>query len=476
MTDQARGIFTQYLFVDESTYGVEPGSPSAGKVFLSSFGLDRSRPLETSKVLTGKRVANKTYEGNTDVKGSIETELNAEWIGYLLKHALGTVTSNAGGAVDEVTVSAAGSNYTSPPTVTFSGGGASTQATGTAKMGVSAIAVTAGGSGYTSAPTVHFSGGSSSTPATAHAVLTAGAVTSIVVDTPGYGYLTNPTVTLIGGGGSGATATSTIKLVDIVLATLGVGYVTAPSIGFSGGAGSGAAATASITTSSHKFEIADTLPTSFRLEMDTGLAGSHRYWRYGGLRVNAMDVTFPQSGPITCMWDLLGSNTVTASSSMDSTPDNFGHDTFVGFQATIRSGGTALANVKSCKLRLENNLATDGYVVGSASRVNAIEGEAKITIEMESLWDDDALVTLAENSTETYVTATVQRGNADGSLGNERIKFEIGPLKYELGAPRVTGPAGILVSHKATAYRSPSDTKNDRGGLKVWLRNSITGY
>lgn len=77
---------------------------------------------------------------------------------------------------------------------------------GTDPQGVATIAVSAGGSGYTVAPSVSvtdptgqgFSG---------HAVLTAGAVTSIVVDHPGYGYTgAPPTATLTGGDGSGATA------------------------------------------------------------------------------------------------------------------------------------------------------------------------------------------------------------------------------------------------------------------------------
>lgn len=60
------------------------------------------------------------------------------------------------GAVSAVTVTAGGSNYNYPPTVTFTGGGG-TGATATAVLTggvVTAITVTAGGSGYTSDPTV----------------------------------------------------------------------------------------------------------------------------------------------------------------------------------------------------------------------------------------------------------------------------------------------------------------------------------
>lgn len=79
---------------------------------------------------------------------------------------------------------------------------------------ISTITVTAGGSGYTSPPTVTISApnafGLGFTQATATAVLTGDAVTSITVTNGGTGY-TSATVTLSGGDGSGATATANLQ-------------------------------------------------------------------------------------------------------------------------------------------------------------------------------------------------------------------------------------------------------------------------
>ena len=73
-----------------------------------------------------------------------------------------------------VTMTSGGSGYTSAPTVTFSGGGATTQATGIAIIVngmVTGVEIESTGSGYASAPTVSFSGGGFITPATATAAL-----------------------------------------------------------------------------------------------------------------------------------------------------------------------------------------------------------------------------------------------------------------------------------------------------------------
>lgn len=76
--------------------------------------------------------------------------------------------------VESVTIKAGGSGYTSNPTVTFSGGGATEQATGTAvRTGTTITGVTVidGGSGYETLPTIAFTGGGGSN-AQANATLT----------------------------------------------------------------------------------------------------------------------------------------------------------------------------------------------------------------------------------------------------------------------------------------------------------------
>jgi hypothetical protein len=71
------------------------------------------------------------------------------------------------------------------------------------------ITVDAGGTGYTSAPTVSFSGGGGS-GAKAVATVSGGAVTSVEFTQRGHGYTSAPSVSFSGGGGSGASATVTI--------------------------------------------------------------------------------------------------------------------------------------------------------------------------------------------------------------------------------------------------------------------------
>ena len=84
----------------------------------------------------------------------VSVTINVSGSGYLTTPTVNARTD----IITGFTISSWGFNYTSPPTVTVSGGGSSNQSTGTAVLtngGVSSITVgNSGGSGYTSQPTV----------------------------------------------------------------------------------------------------------------------------------------------------------------------------------------------------------------------------------------------------------------------------------------------------------------------------------
>jgi hypothetical protein len=75
---------------------------------------------------------------------------------------------------------------------------------------ISSVTVTDGGEDYTSAPTIVFSGGGG-TGAVATATVSGGTVTAVTITNPGAGYTSPPTVSFTGGDGTGATATVTLS-------------------------------------------------------------------------------------------------------------------------------------------------------------------------------------------------------------------------------------------------------------------------
>lgn len=177
-----------------------------------------------------------------------------------LQQSINTGKFSAIGSVYSMAITAAGSGYTSVPTVTVAapahGGTAATATatltpTGTTPIGgVASATIGAGGSGYTSAPAVTFSDGGGS-GATGTATISGGAVTGITITAPGSGYTSAPTITLTGGAGTGAAATAKLATGTVTGITMtgqgsGYGYSESPAITFTGGGGTGAAASATM--------------------------------------------------------------------------------------------------------------------------------------------------------------------------------------------------------------------------------------
>lgn len=157
------------------------------------------------------------------------------------------------GAVDQLAINDAGFGLLTDPVLTITGGGG-TGANWTAALSksVKVINVTAGGSGYTAPPAVAISAGGAQVPARAIAIVSAGAVTQVLLLDGGLRYTSVPTVTFSGGGGTGAAATAvlgtnTIRAVELTDCGSQVGSIVATLTGGDGTGGSAGALMATAT-------------------------------------------------------------------------------------------------------------------------------------------------------------------------------------------------------------------------------------
>lgn len=159
--------------------------------------------------------------------------------------ATGTFDVSAGGVVQNLVITAAGTGYTSQPTISFPGAGAGVNAAATAYLKVVSVTVNTAGTGYKLRPAVTFSGGGGG-GVTATTTLTAAAIDYIRITNPGVNFTSTPTVAITGGGGSNAVAVATVCAMgvmgDCYILDGGSGYsqLTQPTITITGGQGSGA--------------------------------------------------------------------------------------------------------------------------------------------------------------------------------------------------------------------------------------------
>ena len=226
--------------VRSAVFNAVPISLNSGQVYTVPSG--------QYEVLVGPYTCIQWFDPASQIWRNIET--TAQSVTTLLSSdgsnfRLINITGTAVGAV----ITNAGTGYTNgiyapgqqlgtaaAPTVTFAAGGGTVLAQGNIIVGGAintTVVVTAGGSGYTRAPILIVSpppaGG---VPATAYAVLTAGAISSVVVANQGAGYLFAPTITVVNGTGD-ITGTGGVLTVNATL--VGSGTVTAITMSNNGG-------------------------------------------------------------------------------------------------------------------------------------------------------------------------------------------------------------------------------------------------
>lgn len=90
---QARGTQTSVAIADEDTYGQDAGTPDAVRAYYTSEGVKGDENQIQDDTLTSDRSRKRPGKGNINVSGALTSNMGAEWIGKLLKHLLGSVST-----------------------------------------------------------------------------------------------------------------------------------------------------------------------------------------------------------------------------------------------------------------------------------------------------------------------------------------------------------------------------------------------
>lgn len=151
-------------------------------------------------------------------------------------------------SVTDIEMEEHGSEYTTVPIVTVSGGGIE-QATASAPtladlVKGKTLAITSGGEGYLSPPKISFISDSLKEASGVATINSNGTLDQITVSDAGAGFTSAPIVTLEGGGIKEAEASAYLGVASIKVLNGGSGYTGTPTVIINGGGGSGASAVA----------------------------------------------------------------------------------------------------------------------------------------------------------------------------------------------------------------------------------------
>jgi len=215
--------------IEDSGYGYK-APPHIKVVGGGGSGATATATIDVEGMVSSIKVVNPGSGYSTEPK----VEITEATIAPSPERATATATL-VNGFVVAINLAKKGYGYTEAPKVAIVGGGG----TGAAAIcvldasgSIAAIHIQNPGFGYSSAPTVVID--PPLVAASGNASIVNGFVVGANVVQGGFGYATPPVVRFIGGGGSGATATTTIDANGTVTAinmlNIGSGYTTAPTL------------------------------------------------------------------------------------------------------------------------------------------------------------------------------------------------------------------------------------------------------
>lgn len=260
---------------------------------FSVFGSGKFNNWTTDGAVTGLSPFLRAGGGDTNVSAVFQSKGTGAI--DLAAGSSGVNISN-GGTVTAITRTAAGSAYTSFPSLaitapTTAGG---VQATATpAVMIANAATIASGGTGYAVNDIVTLSGGTPVVTATFTVTAVSGGVVTAVTSTNfgTYSVLPSNPVSTTGGTGSGLTLNVTWAVgTTFTITNAGSGYVEQPTVSFSGGGGSGAAAYATVGSGTVVKSIGNPLSfytpsgEAFRIS-DIGVTSAAYWAAYGGASI-----------------------------------------------------------------------------------------------------------------------------------------------------------------------------------------------
>jgi Phage tail tube protein len=419
---QARGTQTRIIIYDETTYGVDPGTPDGQILRIKTATLGSTQEKIDSETLpdvTDNRERTEPMAGNIDAGGTLVLELSAEQIDKMLKHALGGVSIGR-------PVSAQPVNITGVVVV---------RAETTCTTGNGTLAFTAAGQTLTWAA----------------ATDTAGAAVAV------------------GAGGTFTLQSNTANrslTVNVTPGSLPVGNQND--------------ATITVVAAYEKEFSPGDLPVGLCVDKDYGsnITGAGRVENLNGVRVGSVTFNFPQKGPMESSFELKGANSSLASAALDATPTDLGHTPFSGFNTRIQEGGAGLGVLTEGSLQIDNGLDEEGYTIPGTSdtpgvRKSLTEGFAGASGSITAIFQDAALITKAINDTESSLKFTVSRGDGWGTAGNESVIFDLRHLKYERKTPDIDGPAGLKVNLNYKTFR---DKTLAESGVRIIVRNQVATF
>lgn len=203
-------------------------------------------------------------------------------------------------------------------------------------------------------------------------------------------------------------------------------------------------------------KLGSTLPLSGIFEEQLAIAGSTRYKKSVGVRINRLSVPISFEGPVQLDLDLMAKDVTESGTAYDASLDDWSADSPLDQMqlaaADVKLFGAACAYVKGGSIDINANLQGDDYRVGGGgTRGSLVPGQYQIGGKLDLVVDSTALLTTLLSGAATVLDLKfTQAANRTAQLVLPRIFLE-------KTLPVVEGPNGLGVSANFRAVYDPAE-------------------
>nr|DAM00071.1 MAG TPA: Tail tube protein [Caudoviricetes sp.] len=215
----------------------------------------------------------------------------------------------------------------------------------------------------------------------------------------------------------------------------------------------------------HVFTVTDDIPS---MTIEKGFPDIGLFFQYLGVKFDKFSLTAQVgNNETTYTIDTMAANEVETKATVATSPTTLAITRFNNVNAAVKEGGKALVTCRKMQLDINNNLDGDTYCLnGSSMRPSINEGLAEVSGNIETLFEDDAQLKKAMESTETSLELTFTRDKFS-------LTFSIPEVILERATPGISGPKGITQTLNYRGYFA-----NDSGNsiITVTLINDVASY
>ena len=215
----------------------------------------------------------------------------------------------------------------------------------------------------------------------------------------------------------------------------------------------------------HAFKVATSQPS---MVIEKGFTDITQYEKFNGCKLNTITLNFGEDSELVASLDILGAKRTLSGTPYDATVTAVVLDRMNNFQASIKEGGSTIADVLSGSIVISSNLDGSNFTVGAGNARGSIpEGQYSVTGTLKVLFKDLTLLNKGINATESSLELIFTKD------ANTSLSIAVPELQYNATSPKISGPAGIVLDLSFSAYYGNG---SDASAAVVTLKNQTATY